>query len=46
MTGIYEAADEMGSGAMIYIHIFIMIDSGIQKLARVIQRHTNSMGIA
>jgi hypothetical protein len=44
MGGIYEYAAEMGSGAMIYIPVFIMTGSGgIQKL---IQRHTDSMEIS
>jgi hypothetical protein len=36
----------MGSGAMIYIPSFINIGSGIQKLIRGIQRHTDSMMIS
>jgi hypothetical protein len=32
MSGIYEAALEMGSVAMIYIQSFIKTGSGIQKL--------------
>jgi hypothetical protein len=31
MGGIYEYADEMGSGAMMYIPSFIKIGSGIQN---------------
>jgi hypothetical protein len=39
-------AIEMGSGAMIYILIFIKIGSAIQKLIGGIHRHTDSMVIA
>jgi hypothetical protein len=39
-------ATEMGSGAMIYIPIFIKICSGIQKLVRRIHRHTDRRKIA
>jgi hypothetical protein len=38
-------AVEMGSGAMIYIPSFIQTGSGIQKLVRLIDRHTDSMEI-
>jgi hypothetical protein len=37
---------EMGSGAMIYIPVFIRIGSGIQKLIGGIQRHTDSKVIS
>jgi hypothetical protein len=39
-------AIKMGSAAMIYIPSFIKIGSGILKLIRVIQRHTDSMVIS
>jgi hypothetical protein len=37
--------DEMDSGAMTYVTIFIKIGSGIQKLTRGKHRYTDSMGI-
>jgi hypothetical protein len=37
---------EIGSGAMIYIPIFIKIGSVIQEIIREIYRNTNSMLIA
>jgi hypothetical protein len=39
-------AVEMGSGAMIYISVFIKIVLGIQKLLWGIHRHTDSMVIS
>jgi hypothetical protein len=39
-------AVEMGSGVMIYIPNFIKTGSGIQKLIRGIQRHTDSKVIS
>jgi hypothetical protein len=39
-------AVEIGSGAMIYVPIFIKIASGIKKLIGGIHRHTDSMAIA
>jgi hypothetical protein len=46
MRGIYEAAVEVGTGAMICIPNIIKIGSGIQKSieeATQIHRHTESM---
>jgi hypothetical protein len=39
-------AVEMGSGAMIYIPIFLKIGSGIQNLIGGIHRHTDGMVIS
>jgi hypothetical protein len=39
-------ADEIGSGAIMYMPRLIKIGSGIQKLIRGIHRHTESVEIA
>jgi hypothetical protein len=39
-------ADEMGSGAIIYVPSFIKIGKGIQKLTGRKNRHTDSMVIS
>jgi hypothetical protein len=38
-------AVEMGSGAMIYVPIYIKIGSGIQQLIRGIHEHSDSLMI-